>query len=78
MAVSSQRSVFGWMDVLCFMGQMGQMTPKGNEVKRKMKRPSDIPMPRFELRWLTPVANLTTSELWRHPVKEIHVNTILL
>ena len=31
--------------------KMGQVASKGNEMKSKMKQPSDIPMPRFELGW---------------------------
>ena len=32
------------------------MTSKENMPKRKMKHPSDMPMPRYELRWLRSVA----------------------
>ena len=32
---------------------MDLSTSKGNERKRKMKNLSDMPTPRFELRWLT-------------------------
>jgi len=38
--------------VLCtWQAKIGQATSKGNEAKSKMKQPSDMPMPRFELRW---------------------------
>ena len=30
---------------------MGQVTSKGNEAKSKMKLPTDMPTPRFELEW---------------------------
>jgi len=33
------------------VGQMGRATSKGNEAKSKMEHPSDVPTPRFELRW---------------------------
>ena len=45
-------------DDWCFMatfvrmvGQMGRATSEGNEAKSKMKRPSDMPTPRFEHGW---------------------------
>ena len=44
-----------------FVHKVGQMSSNGNETVSKMKHPSDMHTPRFELRWLRSVANHTTG-----------------
>ena len=54
---------------------MGRVISKGNEAKSKMKHPSDMPTPRFNLSDGDLWSNALPTRPWRHPENDIRHST---
>ena len=57
---------------------MDRATSKGKEAKSKMKHPSDVPTPRFELRWYSDLWSVQSRAYSRSGFSAISLNSIVI